>query len=91
LTSATDEVDGQTTIRIGIRDTGPGIPKDIIERIFNPFFTTKGKKKGTGLGLAICKRVLDQHAGTVNVNTDDGKGTEFILHIPLRTQAPDTE
>jgi signal transduction histidine kinase len=91
LTSATDEVDGQTTIRIGIRDTGPGIPNDIVERIFNPFFTTKGKKKGTGLGLAICKRVLDQHAGTVNVNTDDGKGTEFILHIPLRTQAPDTE
>ena len=89
MSSATEEIDGNSAIRIGIRDTGPGIPKDIVERIFNPFFTTKGKKKGTGLGLAICKRVVDQHEGTVNVQTENGNGTEFILHIPLRTKPPE--
>lgn len=89
LTSATEDAPGgATAIRIGIRDNGPGVPEDIAERIFAPFFTTKGKKKGTGLGLAICKRVIDQHDGRVEVQSTEGQGAEFILHIPLRTQRP---
>jgi len=70
---------GQATVRI--RDNGCGIPADRIERIFNPFFTTK--PHGTGLGMAISKKIVEAHEGTVDVTSEPGRGTEFRVILPL--------
>ncbi len=68
-------------IRINISDTGKGIEQKEIDKIFQPFFTTK--PKGTGLGLAITKRLVEQHGGTIKVYNNEGKGATFELSIPL--------
>lgn len=68
---------------ITIRDYGPGIPPDIIDRITEPFFTTKGSK-GTGLGLAISKDIIEvEHGGELKVINNPHKGAEFVLRIPV--------
>ena len=69
---------------IRIKDTGPGIPKDIRSKIFDPFFTTKEIGKGTGQGLAIIHSiVVNKHNGTVDLETEEGKGTTFIFRFPI--------
>jgi signal transduction histidine kinase len=68
-------------IRFTISDTGSGIPPEIRDRIFDAFVTA-GKKKGTGLGLAITKRIVDQHGGTIEVESAPDKGTTFVVSIP---------
>jgi signal transduction histidine kinase len=70
---------GSTTVRV--RDNGCGIPADKIDRIFNPFFTTK--ERGTGLGMAISKKIVEAHEGSINVVSEAGRGTEFIVTLPL--------
>ncbi len=67
--------------RIRVRDNGCGIPADRIDRIFNPFFTTKDK--GTGLGMAISKKIVEAHEGTIDVVSEPGHGTEFVITLPL--------
>ena len=70
-------------IEIRIRDNGNGIPKDIREKIFNPFFTTKPTGQGTGLGLSISYDIIvQQHRGEIKVETEEGKFTEFIVRLP---------
>ena len=64
-----------------MRDNGCGIPAEKIERIFNPFFTTK--EKGTGLGMAISKKIVEAHEGTIDVVSEPGRGTEFVVTLPL--------
>ena len=76
------KVEGEHLL-ITIEDTGPGIEPDALERIFVPFFTTKGKK-GTGLGLSIVKTILETHRGTIECRSDLGKGTTFELRLPLQ-------
>jgi PAS domain S-box-containing protein len=69
---------------IRVRDTGTGIPENIRPRIFDPFFTTKGVGKGTGQGLTISHSVIvDKHTGTIHFDTEVGKGTTFIIRLPL--------
>jgi len=68
-------------IGIEIRDTGGGIPSEVLHNIFNPFFTTKGW--GTGLGLAICHRIVDGHRGAIEVNNDPGRGVTFTVKLPV--------
>jgi signal transduction histidine kinase len=68
---------------IAVSDTGAGIPKENMTKIFRPFFTTK-KKKGMGLGLSICERIVEAHGGRILVESAPGKGTTFYLHFPLR-------
>lgn len=70
-------------IRIEVADTGGGIPSEMIDRIFDPFFTTKPEGKGTGLGLAICKRVIEEHRGTIAVDSRAGEGTCVTLQLPI--------
>ena len=71
-------------IEIRIRDNGGGIPPDVIEKIFNPFFTTKPTDQGTGLGLAITSDIIREHGGTVSVESTPGEFTEMIIGLPLQ-------
>ena len=74
----------EDTVQIRISDTGGGIPESIQERIFEAFFTTKARGKGTGQGLAIARRVvIDKHQGSLTFATEPGKGTTFIIDLPL--------
>ncbi|MBZ0204020.1 MAG: PAS domain S-box protein [Ignavibacteria bacterium] len=70
-------------VMIDITDNGPGIPKEILEKIFQPFFTSKGYGKGTGLGLSIVKRIIKEHNGEIKVKSQVGKGTTFIILLPM--------
>jgi signal transduction histidine kinase len=91
ITSAIAEIDNRQWISIKIADNGLGIPKEIQDRIFDNFFTTKGQGKGTGLGLAICHQIVtQQHHGKIvlrspylNHNSDVTVGTEFEVLLPI--------
>lgn len=74
-------------VRVVIKDSGPGIPEAIRDQIFERFFTTKGDK-GTGLGLAICQRIIQEHHGRIELTSEPGQGTQFMLTFPIRTQPP---
>ena len=71
---------------IEVEDTGSGIPKEHQERIFTPFFTTKGKR-GSGLGLSICRKLVEKQKGTISLKSDVGKGTTFTLRFPASKSA----
>ncbi len=79
----TARVDEQQTVLVTIEDDGPGIAKAKLEKIFQPYFTTK--EKGTGLGLSIVKHNIELYGGTVTVESELGKGTCFHLAFPTRT------
>lgn len=71
------------TVEIRIRDNGSGIPPDVREKMFNPFFTTKPTGEGTGLGLSMTHDiVVKQHGGRIDVETEPGAFTEFIITLP---------
>ena len=69
-------------ILIAIRDNGNGIPAEIIDKIFNPFFSTKPTDRGTGLGLAISSDIIRSHGGTVQVSSELGQYTEMAIELP---------
>ena len=82
ITISTKRQDDWAEIRV--RDTGTGIPEHVRGRLFEPFFTTKGVGKGTGQGLAISHSVIvDKHGGSVSFETEMGKGTTFIVRLPI--------
>ena len=70
-------------IEVRIRDNGGGMPPDVVEKIFNPFFTTKPTGQGTGLGLAMCSDIVRQHGGNIRVEVEEGEGTAMIIDLPL--------
>jgi signal transduction histidine kinase len=72
---------GGSNAVVRVRDNGCGIPADKLARIFNPFFTTK--EKGTGLGMAISKKIVEAHAGGMDVVSEVGRGTELVVTLPL--------
>jgi two-component system NtrC family sensor kinase len=77
----------ESEIRLQVIDTGPGIPENLLPKIFQPFFTTKGTAKkdearGTGLGLAICKDIIEHHKGRIIVESKVGEGTMFSIFLP---------
>src|SRR5439155_1208774 len=67
---------------ISVADTGEGIPPEATEKIFQPFFTTKGIGKGTGLGLSTCRSIVKSHAGFMVVRSRVGEGSEFRVCLP---------
>ena len=70
-------------IEVCIRDNGNGIPPEVVDKIFNPFFTTKPTDKGTGLGLALSNDIVREHGGNIRVETEPGEFTEMIVELPL--------
>ncbi|MFN3999202.1 7TM diverse intracellular signaling domain-containing protein [Algoriphagus sp.] len=93
-------VDPKITIRtkpfidhvvVEIEDNGPGMPEKVKQRIFEPFFTTKAVGKGTGLGLSIVYSIIENHKGTLEVVTEEGQGTTFIISLPLYQNVPKYE
>ena len=78
-------------IRVTIRDNGIGMPDDVKEQIFNPFFTTKPADKGTGLGLAISNDIVQRHGGTISVESSPNEFTEMTIDIPLQSAKNLTE
>jgi len=76
-------------VRISVRDTGPGIPKDKVDAVFERFQQIDGEHKaaGSGLGLAICKMFAEVHGGRIWVESEEGKGSEFIVALPAKKPA----
>ena len=92
LVNACQAIDGEGTITITteykdkklvvkIKDTGRGIPANLLDKIFTAGYTTKGAGVGTGLGLAICNKIIEKHEGEISVNSEVGKGSEFVITI----------
>jgi two-component system NtrC family sensor kinase len=70
-------------VLISVRDNGPGIPQKILDKIFQPFFTTKPTGQGTGLGLSLSYDIVKAHGGEVKVETKEGEGSTFSIQIPI--------
>jgi signal transduction histidine kinase len=70
-------------IQLTVGDTGHGIPQEAIKRVFEPFFTTKEFGKGTGLGLTVVKDIIEEHQGSITVESEPGKGTTFTILLPI--------
>jgi signal transduction histidine kinase len=76
---------GHNSIKIEISDSGIGIEESSLKQIFDPFFTTKPTGKGTGLGLAVCYGIITAHGGKIEVLSNNGSGTQFIINLPLES------
>ena len=85
LTVRTSREDNRVLIHI--QDTGMGIPEEIRDKIFEAFFTTKQKVKGVGLGLSVCYGIIKDHGGDIKVESEEGKGTTFVISLPIESQS----
>ncbi len=78
---STKKVDGKVAIHV--KDNGTGIPQKVVDKIFQPFFTTKSTGQGTGLGLSLSYDIIKAHGGEIKVETKEGEVAEFIIQIPV--------
>jgi len=76
----TKKINGK--VEIIVRDNGNGIPQNIVDKIFQPFFTTKPAGQGTGLGLSLAYDVVKAHGGEISIKTKQGEGSEFLIQLP---------
>ena len=81
---------GRRYVRLRVSDTGSGIAPEIMDRVFQPFFSTKGREHGTGLGLAVVHNVVMAHGGACHLESEIGKGTAFSIYLPQAPSAPGT-
>jgi two-component system NtrC family sensor kinase len=81
--------DGKWYAQISFQDSGKGMNQPVMEKIFDPFFSTKGIGQGTGLGLSISYGIIQNHGGDIQVKSQVGIGTEFIVTIPLQAEVVD--
>jgi PAS domain S-box-containing protein len=86
LTASTGQIkkNGANYIRINIADTGIGIKKEDLKKIFDAFFSSKPQGQGTGMGLPVCSHLIQKHGGTISVESERGKGTTFSIDLPLQ-------
>lgn len=89
ISASADESARDVTIQIS--DTGEGIPDDIKDRLFDPFYTTKEEGQGTGLGLSIAYGIIEKHNGNITVESTPGKGATFSIHLPIQTHNSDSQ
>jgi signal transduction histidine kinase len=82
------EKQGQSIV-VRLADTGCGVPPELGRRIFDPFFTTKPQGQGTGLGLAVSYGVVQRHGGTIDFESNNGRGTVFTIELPIQATAAD--
>jgi signal transduction histidine kinase len=82
----TESIDGHAVIHV--EDTGTGIPEEIRQKIFEPFFTHGKSLKGFGLGMSITQRIVADHAGKIELQSESGKGTTFSIWLPLAVSSP---
>ncbi len=80
----TEQINGN--IRTSLTDNGSGISRENLDKIFNPFFTTKEVGKGTGLGLSICHGIITQHNGRIYAQSESGKGAAFVIELPIAAE-----
>ena len=83
VTVATKKIKG--AIEITVKDNGTGIPPGVMEKIFQPFFTTKPTGQGTGLGLSMSYDIIKAHGGELKVESREQEGTTFIIHLPTQS------
>ena len=81
LTVRTHQKD--STITLKIEDNGPGIPEEMMDKILQPFFTTKKGTEGTGLGLSITNDIIKAHGGELKIKTEEGNGSVFVISLPM--------
>ncbi len=77
-------VNASPLLAFTVADSGPGVPPDVLSRIFDPYFTTKPVGQGTGLGLSIVKRLVEQAGGAIHLHTEVGRGTSFTIYLPCQ-------
>ncbi len=82
ITVSTQSLDGKS-IEITVKDTGCGIPGEILDKIFTPFFSTKPPGQGTGMGLALCRGIIERLEGSISVTSEVGKCTAFTVRLPI--------
>ena len=94
ITNAAQAMDGKGTltlstrvrdswVQVSVQDTGCGIPEENLTKILDPFFTTKPVGKGTGLGLSIVRQIVEEHGGRIDIRSEEGVGSEFVISLPL--------
>lgn len=83
VTSSVVQASAGPMVRIEVSDTGPGVPREHLDRLFDPFFTTKEVGKGTGLGLSISYGIVQEHGGRLEVESEEGSGATFRLFLPV--------
>jgi two-component system NtrC family sensor kinase len=84
LTIAARHDPSRAALTVDVTDTGPGMPPEVRSRIFEPFFTTKPSGQGTGLGLSLCRGIIEEHGGTITVESAPGRGTVLRIELPVK-------
>lgn len=87
LTVRTSSVDG-SGLKVDVQDTGVGISKENMRKLFTPFFTTKKEVKGVGLGLAVSHGIIERHKGRIEVKSEEGKGSTFTVYLNASVGEP---
>jgi signal transduction histidine kinase len=87
LTIQTQHLPEKECVSVSVADTGVGIPKENLPKLFEPFFSTKKKGKGVGLGLSVAYGIIQDHGGSIQFQSEEGKGTTFTLEFPLKANA----
>jgi signal transduction histidine kinase len=80
-----------STIRVVFSDTGGGIPQEILDKVFDPFFTTRDVGLGTGLGLSIAHGIVQEHGGRIWAESTPGEGATFIIELPVKSWVEDID
>jgi signal transduction histidine kinase len=74
---------------LAVSDDGPGIPRENMDKVFAPFFTTKKGGQGTGLGLAVCHGIVSAHGGSIRIESEEGRGTRVVVTLPRKRPRAD--
>ena len=84
ICSYTAEDGGSPSVAVSIKDTGVGIPEENLDKVLEPFFSTKPVGKGTGLGLSLCFGIIEAHGGRLEIKSQPGRGTEVAVILPVK-------